>query len=375
MARILIILILVLVAVYAYLFFYVRRIFATLGAPVKKKLFVLLCALVTLGLTLLSINVSLGLIFVVHLAVLAAVWQLVNFIVKLIARKKYNDGFRLWRFIYGIGVLPILCTVAVLIIGHINLNTVVKTEYTIYTDKEIRGEGYRVAMIADVHFGISLDYTELTEKCTEISAEKPDIVVLCGDIVDNSTTRQELEQVFKALGKIENKLGIYYVYGNHDRSMSALSNEFSDEELLETIEKNGITVLRDETIQLTDDLVLVGREDESRKQYKEGRKSISELLSSLDHSDYLVTLDHQPCEYVENGKAGTDLLLSGHTHGGHFFPFNLIFRVIKTDDAVYGHTQIDNDTQAIVTSGFALWGFSAKTAAPSEYVIIDIKPN
>ena len=372
--RILVILIAVLVAVYAYLFFYVRRILKTVGAQTKKKRVLLLCAAITLAITLLSVNVSFGLIFVVHLAVLAAVWQLVNFIIKRIARKRYTEGFRLWKTVYGIGVLPLVCTVLVLIIGHINLHTVVKTDYTVYTDKEIRSEGYRVALIADVHYGISLDGNELNEKCDEISSEKPDIVVLCGDIVDNSTTREQMNEVFEALGKIDNKLGIYYVYGNHDRSMRFMESGFTDAELLEAIEKNGIKVLRDEALQLTDDLALIGREDESRKNTKEGRKSIDELLSPLDPSDFLLTLDHQPCEYAQNGKAGTDLLLSGHTHGGHFFPFNLIFRVIKTDDAVYGHTQIDSDTQAIVTSGFALWGFAAKTAAPSEYVIIDITP-
>ena len=84
-------------------------------------------------------------------------------------------------------------------------------------------------------------------------------------------------------------------------------------------------------------------------------------------------MDPPPKEHVQSGRVGTDLLLSGHTHGGQIWPAQYLFAIAKFDDAVYGYTQIDENTQAIVTSGLAGWGYPVKTASPAEYVIIDIK--
>ena len=70
---------------------------------------------------------------------------------------------------------------------------------------------------------------------------------------------------------------------------------------------------------------------------------------------------------------GTDLLLSGHTPGGQLFPINYVQEWIPFNDGVYGRYDIDDDTVAIITSGFATWSYPSKTAAPAEYVIVDIK--
>ena len=104
----------------------------------------------------------------------------------------------------------------------------------------------------------------------------------------------------------------------------------------------------------------------------EERDSIEELIKDIDKDKFIIVLDHQPKEYEENSMAGTDLILSGHTHAGQMWPVNIAFKFLKFDDAVYGYTKIDA-TQAFITSGFAGWGYSVKTSSPAEYVIIDIK--
>jgi predicted MPP superfamily phosphohydrolase len=113
----------------------------------------------------------------------------------------------------------------------------------------------------------------------------------------------------------------------------------------------------------------VGREDRSVSK----RKPLQALMETVDHDSFVLTLDHQPCEYKENGKYGSDLVLSGHTHGGQLFPINYLQMLIPFNDGVYGRYQIDADTQAIVTAGFATWNYPSKTAAAAEYVIIDIR--
>lgn len=356
-----------------YLYRYMKRMCDTFGFKTSKeairtRLYMAsgACAIVCLDIF------GMGMIILLHLVATALVFQFINFIVKLIGRAKYKEGFSVWKKIYGSGMIPLIITVVLIVYGYINMNNVVETNYTIYTDKEIREEGYRVALISDVHFGISLNAEELQEKCEEISKKKPDIVVLCGDIIDDRTIKEDMESAFKALGTIESTYGTYYVYGNHDRQLYSDNREYTEEELAAIIESNGITILQDETYAINEEFVIAGREDNSYSRIKE-RMSVEELLKDIDKEAFILTLDHQPKEYAENGKAGTDLLLSGHTHGGQVWPAEYVMALAKFDDAVYGHTQIDDDTQAIVSSGFAGWGFPVKTAAPAEYVIIDIK--
>ena len=153
------------------------------------------------------------------------------------------------------------------------------------------------------------------------------------------------------------------MYGNHDRPFYSLKYPFTEQDLVKVMETNGITILKDEIYKITDDLTLVGREDKSRDRNGKGRLTIDSLLSNVNGDSFILTMDHQPNEYAENGRAGTDLLVSGHTHGGQIWPVNLIDKLFKINDAVYGRTQIDEDTEAIVTSGFAGWSYPIKTAS------------
>jgi predicted MPP superfamily phosphohydrolase len=177
-----------------------------------------------------------------------------------------------------------------------------------------------------------------------------------------------MREVFRAFGTIESRFGIYYTYGNHDRSMKMLSNRFGDNELEKTITENGIKILRDETEIINGELALVGREDRSRD-----RLPVSELEKDIDESNFVLVLDHQPSDYSANANAKTDLVVSGHTHGGQFFPIDILQKIVPFNDGVYGLYDLDENTKAIVTSGFAGWAYPSKTSAPSEYAVIDIK--
>jgi predicted MPP superfamily phosphohydrolase len=358
-----------------YFYFILKRLLCTLGTRMECHLrrFLLLGA--SLALTLCGMLLSwTSAVLLLHLAAFAGVVQLINFILKKSARQKYENGFAVWKRLYGLLIIPLLLSVGMTVYGYVNLHTVQMTSYTVRTDKDVRATGYRVALIADVHFGVSLDEAALLEKCAEIAAQAPDLVVLCGDIVDHSTTREGMQSVFRALGAIESTYGVYYVYGNHDRPSRMMQGPFSAEELNAAIEESGITILQDECVQITDDLVLVGREDRSKGRGDTPRASIEALLADVERTDFILTLDHQPNEYAENTAAGTDLLLSGHTHGGQLFPLDILQELVPFNDAVYGEYALGEDGTAIVTSGFGTWEIPIKTAAPAEYVIIDILP-
>lgn len=370
-----IVLALIIIGIAFYFYKFLRRILVTFDININQKKVKIGLTIATICIGLLCIDISgIAALTILHIMMLGFICQLLNFIIKKIFKVKYENGFNLWKKIYGSGIIPVFIAIVLIIYGYFNLRNVIETDYTIYTGKNIRSEGYRIVLIADVHYGVSLNDEEFTAKCKEISEADADIILLCGDIIDDSTTKAGMEHVFKTLGLIENKLGIYYVYGNHDRPFYSLKYPFSEQNLVKVMEENGITILKDEIFKVTDDLTLVGREDKSRNRNGEGRLTIDTLLSNVNGDSFILTMDHQPNEYAENGRAGTDLLVSGHTHGGQIWPVNLIDKLFKINDAVYGHTQIDEDTEAIVTSGFAGWGYPIKTASPAEYVIIDIKP-
>jgi len=348
-----------------------RRVATTFGVDVSKKWMNIVAWCFGAVIGVLSLNMfSFTTIAILHLLALDAIFRLVNFIIRKSFGKKYTDGMGIWKKVYGSGAIPVLICLSLFIFGYYNIHNVVRTDYTVYTEKEI-GDGYRVVMIADIHYGVSIDGEELREKCDEISRLNADIVVLGGDIVDNDTGKERMLEVFDILGDIESKYGVFYIYGNHDR-LYGQGGAFTVDELRLEIESNGIKILQDDVVDIDECLTVVGRED--RGYVGEGnRKSIEELLNGVEKDRFILTLDHQPNEYRENGKAGTDLLLSGHTHGGQFWPLNIVFDLFGINDAVYGKVQIDSDTTAIVTSGFAGWSFPVKTASPAEYVVIDIK--
>ena len=88
-----------------------------------------------------------------------------------------------------------------------------------------------------------------------------DLVVLTGDIFDENTPLDDMVDASKALSTIKNKLGIYYVYGNHDNGSRNFDDvAFGPEEIKENLEKNGITVLEDEVITL-DKINIIGRKE------------------------------------------------------------------------------------------------------------------
>lgn len=354
-----------------YLFFFIQRMLATFGADTKKIGVRIISGIAAAALGALTSNMfSFAGVAILHIVVMALFADLVNLIIKLLAKNKHCL-LGIWKRVYGSGALALAFTVALMIFGYINLHNVTETRYTVNTEKEIRPEGYRVALISDVHFGVSIDYNELLRVCDEISEKDVDIVVLCGDIVDNNSTREEMYQVFSAFGKIKSEFGIFYVHGNHDRpyGFRGFESEFSEQELIAAIEDNRITILQDEIYELAEDFVLVGREDRSVR----SRRTTSSLLSGTDTDKFILTLDHQPQEYAATAASGTDLVLSGHTHGGQIWPLKQVQEIFKFNDKVYGHGFIDGDTQYIVTSGLAGWKYPIKTASPAEYVIVDIK--
>lgn len=310
-------------------------------------------------------------LFVLYFLMSSIFVDIINYLIKRFVKNECTP-IKIWSKIYTGLLIPLLFSIGIMVYGHINIMNIQQTYYRISTDKSIREEGYRIGLIADLHFGSSIDLEGLDAMCDEVSATKPDIVILCGDIVDESTTRDEMIEVFKRLGNIKNTMGIYFVYGNHDCQTYVAKPSYTKEELADTITENNIIILQDDIYTFNNELAIIGRSDASFSM-NTSRANIDYLLSKISKDSYAIVLDHQPTEYELNASSGTDLLLSGHTHAGQFWPLNIVLELVPFNDGVYGKYKIDN-MNAIITSGVSGWAFPFKTSAPAEYVIIDVKP-
>lgn len=298
-------------------------------------------------------------LILLHLSAFLLLTQLANFFIA-----RFCAPPLLWQRMYQFSLLPVALTALCMVYGYFNMSHIIRTEYTITTDKTIPASGYTVALIADTHFGNATTLPMMENLMERVAADQPDLILLGGDIVDENTSKKDMEALFPILGSVHAPLGTYYVYGNHDRQNYAASPTFTVAELDRTIQKSGIHILADHTAQLTDTLFLAGRRDRTM-----GQMPAKDLLLTADPEDYLLLLDHQPYDFRLKQEAGADLTLSGHTHAGQIFPAG----AFTAGDLNYGEKILDTMT-AIVTSGASGWGFPIRTSKHSEYVIIHVVP-
>lgn len=274
---------------------------------------------------------------------------------------------------YYAGAAAILVTVLYLGVGFVQANHVWQTDYTLTTAKNVGS--LRVALLADSHVGTTFDGEGLAAYIARIQEQKPDIVVIAGDFVDEDTGKEDMIAACRSLRQLDTPYGVYFVFGNHDKGLYANGQRGYDaDDLIAELQKNGVTVLQDESVLIDGRFYLVGRQDASEKMdFGGSRAKASELTEKLDNDTYTIVLDHQPNDYDAEAETKADLVLSGHTHGGQMIPLMQIIRWFHVgDDNVYGLERRDQ-TDFIVTSGISDWAIQFKTGCRSEYVIIDIQ--
>ncbi len=266
---------------------------------------------------------------------------------------------------YTAGYVAIVMTVVYLSYGWYMAHHIVTTRYKIDTDKPVRS-GIHAVMIADCHIGITMDGEQFAEEMRKISAMQPDIVLLPGDFVDDDTSLKDMRRACKALGEINSKYGVYVSHGNHDPGFFGYRS-FTLDDLDAELKADGVHVLADETKLIDGRFYVIGREDKSDRE----RLTMDELSEGLDSNIYKIVLDHQPNDFAAENRAGADLVVSGHTHGGHIFPSGQVGRLLGFNDCIYGMER-RGSTVYIVTSGISGWAIPFKTGCCSEVVDIYI---
>lgn len=353
-----------------YLYFYFRRMADLLMRHRQKTSCRLAAVVLAAAAALPAANIwGMWALVVLHIAGTAAAVDLV----RLILVKVFHINNSRGRILYCSGLIPILLTVLILGYGYVNMQHVMETGYTIVTGKELREEGYTAAFLSDLHFGTTMDKDTLSGYCGRIGATHPDFVILGGDIVDERTNLQQVREAFETLAQIPAPLGVYYVYGNHDKGRYSADCGYTEEQLREAIVESGIRILEDETVVLNRELTLTGRADRSDASYSGiMRTGAGALLEGKSGEGFHILADHQPNSLKDNALAGYDLMLSGHTHAGQIWPVGLLTELFGRDTRNYGYERIGG-MDLIVSSGIAGWGYPFRTGKHSEYVIVRIR--
>lgn len=348
-----------------------RKVYAAVcffGGKLSKKKRTILTAAVSAALILPLAHIR-GMWFLIfmHMVVFLLVIDLFGLIVRKCRR---NKPFPYWvKAVYRSGLLAVLAAVAVTGFGYWNMHHIVKTEYTVQTDKEMREEGYTIVFFSDLHYGTTMNAEQLKQAADRIERESPDMIILGGDIVDERTSLAQMREAFEIMGNMDARFGIFYVYGNHDKNEYARNPAYTAQELADTIEQAGIRILEDETCEINGELLLIGRAD--RGHDSGARQTIVQLVESADAGMEWILVDHQPVEYAEAAESGCGLMLSGHTHAGQVWPGGLLADLFRMNELTYGCRKEGNLTE-VVSSGIAGWGYPVRTEKHSEYVVIHL---
>lgn len=222
-----------------------------------------------------------------------------------------------------------------------------------------------VVAVSDIHLGTIVHNGRLLSLVQWVNNLNPDLILLPGDIIDESIKTFIEQNMADSLRMLQSKYGSFAVFGNHEYIGG------HPEETYRHLQEAGITVLRDEYKNIDRSFNLVGRDYQSAERFGgTGRQELSTVMDGLDRSLPVLLLDHQPSKLAEAQAQGADLQISGHTHLGQLFPFNLITKLVFEDD--WGYLR-KGDFQLIVSCGYGTWGPPIRVGNVPEIVDINIR--
>jgi predicted MPP superfamily phosphohydrolase len=263
----------------------------------------------------------------------------------------------MYRSWLGLGLLTGIITV-VMLGGYIHYFQKKRTALEIVVDRQNTvNKTLKIVAMSDLHLGYGIGRKELQHWIELINKEKPDVLLLIGDVIDNNIRPLHYWQMAEMFHSIQTKYGIYAVYGNHEYLSNPQKNAAFFQEA-------GIVTLRDTSVLLNDLVYITGREDRSNNR----RKKVEKLVQNLDRTKPIILLNHQPHCLDEAKRNNIDLQLSGHTHDGQVFPISLITKYMY--EKAYGYLKKGN-SHFYITSGIGLWGGKFRIGTHSEYVVID----
>lgn len=224
-------------------------------------------------------------------------------------------------------------------------------------------EGFRIVQISDVHVGPTIKGDFLSAVVDRINELDADLVAVTGDLIDGWV--EQLRDEVAALGRIRARHGAFFVTGNHEYYWDGLA-------WCELVKSFGLTVLVNEHRVIDHDgakLLLAGVPDISAGGMVAAHASdpSQACAGAPEGCSAKILLAHQPRSIYAAAKAGYDLMIAGHTHGGQYFPMNLL--VYLAQPYVAG-LERHEDTWIYVSRGTGYWGPPVRVGAPHEITLL-----
>ena len=266
----------------------------------------------------------------------------------------------------------------VTMLGFLNAR---RTPAIVRVDVPIKGlppalHGFTVAQISDIHVGPTIKRDYLQRIVLKVNTLRADVVAITGDLVDGKVA--ELARHVAPLAGLRSRHGTFFVTGNHEYYSGAQA-------WIDELRRLGLTVLMNEHVVLhhghalqsdaQDDahimapLVLAGVTDYNAHHFDEMHRSdpSAALEGAPPAAPVRVLLAHQPRSAAAAAQAGFDLQLSGHTHGGQFYPWNLFVRFQQPFTNGLHKLQ---DLWVYTSRGTGYWGPPKRFGAPSEITAV-----
>jgi hypothetical protein len=227
--------------------------------------------------------------------------------------------------------------------------------------------GFSIAQISDVHVGSTIKRGFVETVVALVNGLKTDLIAVTGDLVDGSV--QQLSRHTAPLAGLTARHGVYFVTGNHEY--------YSGERAWTAeIRRLGLRVLKNEHVVLKHNgasLVLAGVTDLSARHFDAAEHSdpAAALRGSPADAGARILLAHQPNSATDAARAGFDVQLSGHTHGGQFWPWNLFVGFFQPFTG--GLYRLKN-LWVYVSRGTGYWGPPNRFGVPSEITRIRLIP-
>lgn len=258
--------------------------------------------------------------------------------------------------------------VAVLVLGAVvtaaGFLNARRTATVVKVDVPIAGlpaalEGFTIAQITDIHVGPTIKARYVQAIVDRVNGLRPDMVAVTGDLVDG--TVPELADHVAPLAALRSRHGTYVVTGNHEYYAGA--HAWIDE-----LRRLQLTVLMNEHVVLQhgdERLVVAGVADWSAHHFDPTHRSdpVGALAGSPMDAGARLLLAHQPRTAALAADAGYHLQLSGHTHGGQFFPWNFFVPLQQPFTAGLHRLK---DLWVYTSRGTGYWGPPKRFGAPSE---------
>ena len=282
--------------------------------------------------------------------------------------------------VISIGSVVVACAVVTCLYGIFNARNIKVNEYSVTVNKSCGSDKHlKAVLVADLHMGYAIGVDHITNMVEKINQQDADIVIIAGDIFDNSYDgMDDLEGIKAQLKSIKSKYGVYAVYGNHDIDEKILmgftfdwgGKQLHNEKMTNFMKECNIKLINDESVLINDEFYLVGRRDTDKPGTEDGtRAEVSELTKDLDKTKPIFVLSHEPDELQKTADAGADIDFSGHTHDGQLFPGNLTIGLFWENPC--GMIKKDN-MYSIVTSGVGVYGTFMRVGTDAEICSVDI---